>query len=496
MPNEKQLIRTITDPTIVLDNMQAIDVEAGTSEYADKATSQVALSKQYGSVYPLVQINDYVFQPKQVSSLVIYSTGDIPSAVVTIYVNDKAFYSVAYPKDGDVMSIFIRSKDDSLKPIRNDYEITDVSVHSRPGGGENTPDTMTVSGTLRVPGYFASKSFSYKSTSFDALQKVASDLNIGFATNETDTSDSQSWICPNEKVQDFIYNTTLASWKNEKSFFTSFIDIYYYLNLVNIEPMFSEKLEIEDGITIQQLFTDHMKDSPDLSKASTKMILSNWDEIDGTPFHIISYELINNSSSINFTEGYKRYMHIYDSLLKEKVQLYVDPLTTPGAEQNMVLLRGRPNENFYKSQVTSKWMGVRYGGDGENQHKNFDYARVNNYQNNVHIQKMGLHVTLTSLNMNLRRYQPITVVIVVKYDYTRKAVNVPEDMNRQTTIPPDNSNSVNPAEGMDSVPFVIDKTLSGVYVITDIVYTYVKGEFRQECTLVRREWPTPPGVNK
>ena len=492
MPNEVQLIRSISDPSIVLDDIQSMDVENGTASTIGSPSSNVKYSNQYGGLFPLVQINGKTFDSEQIVSMEIRCTGFRPIASVTFYVRDKSFYSLHYPKDGDLLSIFIRSKDDSLKVIHNDYEITNVNVNTFPGGGETTPDDMTVTGVLRIPDLDAEKCFSKEGTSYDVLLSTANDLKLGFASNELDTSDSQTWICPFDKVSDFIYNVSLASWKDDKSFFTYFIDHYYYLNFVNVEPLFSAKATIDDALGLELLTQDFGKDSTQ-SKFQGKLVLSNWEDISGTNFFIQSYSLQNYSASINLSNGYKRYVQYYDALLKEYQFLYVDPKTTPGAEQDQIILKGRPNENFYKTQVKYKWLGVQYGNNGENAHEKINYAKINNYQNLVHLDKMQLVVNLENINLNLRRMQVIPIVIIVNKDYVRRKVNEPIDDQQEKSMPnsdePTRDKSLMNAE---ELPFTIDKTISGNYVIKDIIYTYIQGQFKQQCVLIRREWPTPP----
>ncbi len=491
MTTEKTLIRSILDPTIILDEISMMDVETGSATQIGSPTSPVHYSKQLGGIAPLVQINNKVIDVSNITSMEINCSGVRPLASVSFILRDKSFYSTSYPKDGDVMSIFVRSKDDLFKPIRNDYDITNVYSQPRAGGGENTPDDLTITGTLRIPGLDASKCFSKKGTSFKTLLNTSSDLNLGFASNDTDTEDEQVWICPSDTVSDFIYNVSLSSWKNESSFFTYFIDHYYNLNFVNVEPLFSEKSEIEDALSYELLSQDFGKDS-ELAKFKGKTVLSNWDDMSGTNFFIQTYSLQNYSASINLSEGYKRYVTYYDAFLKENTSLFVDPNTTEGAENDKVLMKGRSGENFYLDQIQNKWFGAQYGKNGENSHSKINYAKINNYQNNVHLDKMQLLITLENVNFNLRRYQPIPVVIVVKKDYVRKRINEPVDETQEKTMPNKNEPTrTKSALDFEETPFVLDQFLTGNYVIKDIIYRYTNGEFKQDCVLIRREWSQP-----
>lgn len=494
MANELQTVRVLTEPTIILDDLQFEDTEEGTSTVRGHPTTPDKPSKQFGGAFPLIKINGYLFPPPQIVSLRLSSTSERPTLTIKILVKDKSFYSTSFPKDGDVMSMMIRSKVEPFKPVHNDYEITSVNIYSPPGSGENDYDDMTISGVLRIPGYDAVKCFSVKDISLKAVLKVATDLKLGFSTNEVSTSDMQTWICPNEKVKDFLKETTLSAWKDEKSFYSYFIDHYYYLNFINQEPFYSEQPDIEEAISILRMSQDYGKDS-EIHKSLSKTVMSNWDDISQTQFYINNYSLINNSSSISLKNGYKRYAQYYDSVLKENQSFFVDPKTTEGSEREKQLLRGRPLEDFYLEQINTKWMGVQYGKNGENCHEKFNYARVTNYQNDIHIEKMGIRLSLANCNFNLRRMQTVPVVIIIKKDTVRKKLNEPVDSDQQLSHPNANEpNREKSALSFEQTPFVVDRTISGFYVIDKLEYIYEEGNFRQECILLRREWNPPPQV--
>jgi hypothetical protein len=492
MANEKQLIRALTEPTIILDDIKGNTDEKTADEDIDNEKSPYKTVKQMGAVAPAIQVNSKIFTGEEVTSMKIRTGGPLPECIASFMITDKSFYSRSFPKDGDVMSVFIRNKDDLFKPIRNDYIITKVIVSSQEGANEDAYDDITIVGVLHVPGYSAIKCFSKKGTSMKALMQVATDLKLGFASNEVDTADEQVWICPFDKTSDFISDVSNSAWKDDESFFHSFIDPFYYLNFVNVEPIFGEKTEIEESLMVDLLTNDYGNDNVQ-AKETGKTVLTNWDEHAGTPFWIKKNELFNNSADINLSNGYKRYIQYYDALIKENQILFVDPKTTNGAEQDQVLLKGRPREDFYLEQIQGKWMGVQYGENGENCHEKYNIAKVQNYQNLVHLDKMGLKITLQSINANLRLLQSVPVMLVIKRDTTRKAANQPADESGEV-VSTDTSNPITekPAVETFESPITLDKTVSGFYVIWGIDYIFEKGEFRQDLKLVRREWPTPP----
>ena len=63
---EKSIIRSLMDPTVVLDAMIIYDTDTGTStaNVANKTEGEVKskqVSKDIGSNYPFIEINNYVF---------------------------------------------------------------------------------------------------------------------------------------------------------------------------------------------------------------------------------------------------------------------------------------------------------------------------------------------------------------------------------------------------------------------------------------------------
>jgi len=496
MPNEKQLIRALTEPTIVLDEIRAFTDEPDTPESGEQEQDgpiPYKSTKQLGGVTPLVQILSKLFSGEELSSLTINVGEGLPTCTATFLITDKSFYSRAFPKDGDIMSVFIRGKDDLFKPIRNDYIITSVSISTDEGGDETSYDSMTVFGQLNVPGYNALKCFSKKGTSMKALMQTATDLKLGFASNEVDTADEQTWICAFERTKDFIDDVSLSAYKDDNSFYKSFVDIFYYMNFVNMEPLFAEKTEIEESMMVDLISTDYGKDSKK-SKEKGKLVLTNWEEHQATPFFIKKYALFNNTSSVNLKYGYKRYVHYYDALLKEPQVVFIDPKTTEGAEDTLQLLKGRAKEKFYLEQTQGNWMGVQYGENGENSHEKYLIAKTHNFQNNIHAPKMGLEVTLQALNFNIRMMQSIPIVCVIKRDSTRKMANQPADESGESANGDPNASAETPAVKAFESPIAVDKTVSGNYIVWRMSYVYENGEFRHRLTMVRREWPTPPSA--
>jgi len=468
MSLEKKIL-TITKPTILIDQMDQ-------AKPADDATQKKY--SQSGAIWPLVEINKYQFNENEIDSLYLDETGFMPRLRIGVTISDGIFISKFFPKDGDPISLFIRSKSDEFKPIRCDFEIT--SINAFPSKSE-TGDVQqfTIEGVLRIPGMYAEwcKTFKDK-TSYDAIIAVCNELKIGFASNETATNDKQSWINPFDTYDKFLNDITVASYKDENSFFKSYFDHYYYLNFVNMNNQFSDELEIEDSLEMLN-FSEDFFAGKEIQKFDTKLLLCNHNSMRATGNYIKGYTLVNKAGQIVMDNGYRRYAQYYDASLsttkpKEKYQSYfIEPESTKGTKDK-ILLKGRIKEDFYSKHNKYKMIGVQYGLPDGNCHENFVHALVQNRQNNEEVEKMMLRVNLGKCNFNIYRGQRVPVVIM----------NVNNESRQKQTLEPDQSTEDKVSQ---------DKFLSGYYIVHGMTFYWSSddGIFVQELMLARREWAIP-----
>ena len=473
----EEKILSISDPTINIDEM-AID------DYEKNLVGKETDSKKLGALYPFVQINGYKFDENEIVRLTLDVTDFYPTISVTVASANGVFISTSYPKDGDPVSLFIRSKIEEFKPIRLDFEITYVnSAPSTDSSGEKI--AFTINGIIRIPNLHTEVCKAFRNlSSYDTLAKVAKDLKLGFASNETETVDKMNWICPFDSYKNFIQDTTEAAYKNDSSFYTSFIDHYYHLNFVNLNNQFAENFNIDDAIASLSNLKDYGKDQKNKT-ANTPMILSNMDNVKGSSMFIDKYTLLNNTGLIGINNGYRRYLQFYDDSLiedtdpKNKYKSFaIEAMTTKGSE-NKHPGKGRTidgkDEGIYSTHNKYKWLGVQYGDKKvKNVHDNYHYAKILNWQNKIELDKMVFHAVLPQANFNLYRGQRVPVVIINSGDTLRKQVTKDSEDNAKRPI-----------------SMTYDTFLSGYYVVKGMKYTYDSDEiiFRQEVFLTRREWP-------
>lgn len=314
-------------------------------------------SQKMGDLYPFIMINDYMINPNLLDSFYLNYNTRIPEISITFRVVDGIFMSKHFPKDRDLISIMIRSKNDDFTPIRQDFLITQVLTgDSFNASGEK--QNISISGVLNVPKLYHEFCKSYKKqTSFDCLLEVSDELNLGFSTNLEDTNDIQTWINPFHSYVKFINDVTNHSYLNDDSFMTHFIDCYYRLNLINVQDQYNhDNSDLDDGLISSFFSTDHDKYSGEVKHKLTKLILSNYNEIETSNNYIQGYTLINDSGNIIINDGYKRILQFYDNNDKSFKSHSIDTLDTPNSN-NKIILKGRKGENFYENENKYKWLG-------------------------------------------------------------------------------------------------------------------------------------------
>ena len=305
-----EIVRLIEDPDVKKEiAFDEISVDVANDQSNDP-TIQSTLKDTGGIAYPLIRINDYIFPAESVRSMTITCNNFLPTIHVTVQTIESDTISKNMPKDGDMVSVFMRTTTAALEFVRCDFIITNAGSNAMYSNPDITYSTLNVSGVLFIPGFLATKqnTFGYIGTSREVLRHIAEDFHLGFAYNEEDNSDDfQNWISCNRTITDFMNELTLHSWKDNTSFYRTWIDIYYNLVYVNLNKYFeSDKSNSEIDMTfvtniISAMGTAQNETDPDKVSAMPK-IFTNLSVFRGTPFYIKKWTPFNRASSISLKE--------------------------------------------------------------------------------------------------------------------------------------------------------------------------------------------------
>lgn len=491
-------ILAITEPTIKLEDVKALDM--GQSEGGDNFDSF------QGGAVPLVKINGYVFQQDEVISLNLKLVGKYPELTASLKDSQGVFTVAQFPRDGDILSLRIKvDSNGTYKDIRMDFHILEFrapATTSDKAVGENTFNLRAIA---KLPGLYSEECKSYgRATSYDHLIQISRDLQLGFATNISQTNDEMVRLCAYQSKLSLLDETVTHSYVSDDSFQTYCIDPYYYVNFVDLQKVFNatEEVELDEFISATR-FDERKTDSDEGSgKNVAELLLTNNHNMGGSATHFDKYSLVNNSTRIALENGYKRTLQYFD--LNEEggklLEFTTESLVSSTIKGNEEALKGASTSknDEYQTHVKHKYIGLQHSSD--NVHLNWSYGFINNHQNLVELEKMKLVIELDTTNPAIYRYMKIPVMI---YNYARTADAATREENalkkengfeNQSEKQLADRNETTTEENTYDSAFTLDEFLSAYYVVMGIEYTFSQGSMKQKLHLSRREWPVRQAV--
>ena len=505
--NNSNLVRLIEDPKIKKDIR--FD-ELSLSENGGTSTNGGSQLNTVGNDYPIIRINDMVLGKDDIQSMLISSKGFLPTIELSLKFANTALISKNMPKDGDMISVFVRTNTSAINYLRNDFIINHVDSNISSKSANNT---VFLRGELFIEGFTSNNNtFGIIGTSKDVMKEIAKKFKMGFAYNDADDMDDlQNWLCCFSSPQVFIEDVTRHSWKNNMSFFKSWVDLYYNLCFVNVNKFLSSDENPEDEIdltffssTVALNTLTSSNDKPDDAKPFLK-VFSNFDSFKGSSFYISKWHPVNRSNSLS--SGYSNIIHSFTHNQNVYIEnkdncedtLIVNPVYDTSKLDSYIILRGRAkydenanpdneqarvNYSMQNTYINHIWSGVEYKMDKDensssnntwsgNVHHNYHNAAYQNEINDIELNKLYIEVVCDGLCLQVMRGERVPVFL--KY-------NTPLDKN----ISPDD-----PA---------FNRFYSGYYIVDSIEYKYngkVKtgySSFSTIMSLKRREWPTPEAI--
>lgn len=509
------ICRIYTDPDIekriVVDEMSL-----PSSNYSNPGEDgRYDIKNSAGFDYPLICINNNFLVSEEIDYLEINSNDLLPTISLHISPKSNNLITKEMIKDGDIVSIFIRTTSDVITPLRCDFLIKSCKVHGYDINNQGEDSTLIIRGELFIPGIHSSRDNLFViGNSKKAIKEIAKKIGTGFAFNDIDESnDGQLWFSSKEKITSFIENITKHIWKDEQSFFKVWFDLYYNLNYINVNKCLVSDDDID--LTIETLVNTMQDVAPITAEeenaiASAK-VLTNFENYKRSPFYILDFKVKNNSTSITSEVGAniinQMFIHnqnYYNQGEEPYLELKNVQMYDPKKRDDSIILRGRNSFNSNTAQngdmsynsnnpdeinTVTQWRGIQYtisDDDLENDTNNwsgnvninYNRAETHNLINNKELDKMYIQVTVNGPCLQIMRGEKIPIIIVYK-DILDFANNNNEKLKG------------------------VNKLYSGYYFVdgVKIVYSYkdkedLSNNFFTTFTLKRREWPVPVDYEK
>lgn len=491
-------ILAVVEPAIL---PAEIKMDALSEESGDNVDKQ---SKEIGAFEPFILCNNVQFTANTIESLNLELNGKVPKCIVTFNDSHGSFKVDSMPRDGDFFTVLLNSKhQETFKSVHMDFDITEITTEAdnanAPGGG-----LITLRGIAKIPRLFAEDCQVLDSdTALNHLETVVRDLEIGLATNVDSTDDNQARIQAYDSYFDFIKSIVDDSYISDDAFVKFYIDQYYYLNFIDINKIFnSPSPKIDEVMTVLTGFAESegkkkgREDSSDSDNVEVPLLLTNHKDLSGLTCFIQAFELENNSSKVSLKAGYSRTAQIYDnnSDAGDRFQEFtIEPLVTEELSELDEPLRGNRKDERYKDMVKYKYMGRQNAGDDGlgNTHSNSIYTKLHDRQNNMEIEKMKLKVTVVGFNPSIYKFCKLPI-IMYHYDGVKIEAEQKADQKREEAgLKERPLGAAKPEGDQNDLTQMMDKFLSGYYIVENIDYVYDKDEaITTELTLIRREWPS------
>lgn len=441
-------IKTIEFITKLADKA-AVDQYVGSLEYVPF----LYISKLSDTEVPPIKGN--TIDARNVIYVKLYNNRFLPEIELYCYDTIGNLFSDLFPFDhNSILSIFVKSSSEVPFPIRMDFRISEFEVTC----SNKSDKKYLIKGILDLDDLHYTRYSATKGTSFNVLKEVALGMNLGWATNITNTNDEMVWINPSETYMNFIINTTKRSYVDDKSFNWSFIDFQYNLNFINVnlELLDIEKNELDT--------TANSKIIKNPGEDTTNLYLTNNAALQTTSKYIDKYSIINQSYKVNLQKSYRMKTTWYDKHENKTYRQFLNDIETEDKDQEPKKLI---NLYDYESPIYLENINdEHYSGkiDTDNVYKNYAISKAINEFNLQNIEKMKMVVILKQINFNIKRFQTIRVEIY----------NINDMLSKDA--------------GTKNATDNINKHLSGFWLVTGINYIYKRvGGTEQELTLVRRD---------
>jgi predicted chitinase len=392
--------------------------------------------------FPFVYYGSYQIEVQSIFYMSLYYIKSFPHITLTFYDTLNLMKDKGMPVDDTKIKLFLNPRSPQLKEILLQFKITSFSVSE----GRYTIEGVIDADLLHVIQY---KSYSGM-TSHKVLQQVAKDIGLGFNTNIDDTNDKMTWINPGNYVSEFIEEVVGSSYKDDNSFLSSFIDFYYNLNFVDLNKELLR--DVSNDLTFSDTALNKAANNNSKEQGFlTDLILTNDEAYVESNLYFLSYKIINNSTGVSLTSGYKNIMKYYDVDNKDFLVFDIESITSQ--DNSSIILKGAPQDNqFYELNTNVYYLGKI---DRDNSFINYNYTLIQNEKNLFELEKVSMEITMGNPNYSLYKFQKIRVFI------SNQSNMIAADMQNQR--------------------------LSGEWLIMDIRYNFFDGSFKQIIDLVKRE---------
>lgn len=450
---------TLTKSEIIMPIMNSSAAESG-DEYTNTLTDK-AQTMVFGIQVPLIMINSTVIDFDAVHQFSLKSEGVVPELSMIVEDRYKIIENIDKPKHDNEVRVQILPKfDNAYKKIDLTFYIANIKVNG---------SLISLSCVYKVPSLLSSQFKTFGEVDTHTLFKtVATDTGLGFATNIATLTDNRYVYCDNKSFLD-IMNEEIQFANSTEHILDYWIDLWDNINLADIKERYETIDSNEDIMIWVAGQVDEVTIDKEIEPEQIPAVLISHPSFTSSELYVKQYNIVNKPGALVSTGSDKVYS-IYETSKGEYIDYFLQ------------------NGDIQKDIFTKyEYIGENYG--------EYNYLLAKRLRDS-YLQKINIEqvkVTLKTPLLALMRGHKVNFIRYVNDDVIENKLKALEetglvDRNIESNIP---LNDFEIEESSDNGKFVVDKTVSGQYLITGINASFKNNEWDYVLTLVRPSLAQP-----
>ncbi|MBR5296679.1 MAG: hypothetical protein IKU29_02275 [Parabacteroides sp.] len=444
---DNQLIQTpITIPLI------RSSVEESGADYKDNPT-EIQQSSVYGIISPLIAINDIVIDFDNVKEFNLKSSSQLPTVSMVVYDRYGLINLLDNPSlDNEVRVQILPPFENAYKKINLTFYITSIRI--------SQGKLLTITGSYKLPSLSSSKfkSFGQKNT-YTFFENIAKETGLGFASNISDSNDMRCIYCDNKSYIEMM-NQEINRANADNIIMDWWVDFWNNINLVDIMERYNtidKNLMVwvsrQNGLVGEGLH---------ITPIQTSAILSNHPSIDNSELYVEKYD-VRNRTGLQVTKGTDK---IYSVYFEGRAD-YNDTLIMDGDVKNDIYIK-------------HEYLGEVYG--------DYNYL-LSEKKRDSFLQKINtesIEVTTRTPLLGLMRGHRVNFQWYINDSvFDAKVDGLEKNGVISTPSPKIPMYDDNDLEPLSVGNFILDKSVSGQYLITSSSIRYYNNRWEHVLILNR-----------
>ena len=444
---------TLTQSEIIMPLLSTSHAESG-DKNAQNVTEK-AQTSVFGIQTPLIQINSTIIDFDAVHYFALKSNGPLPELIMTVQDRYELINNIDKPGlDNEVRIQILPKFDNAYKKINLTFYISSIQVNG---------SLIRLSCIYKLSPLLSSqyKSFGEIDT-YSLFKQIAMESGLGFATNLGTLDDNRYVYCDNKSLLD-IMNQEISYGNANVHILDWWVDLWNNINLVDIKERYNT-IDTDDDLMIW--VSEQVNEiGLDIEHTPSKVVatLSNYPGLSNSELYVNKY-IINTKPGIVSSTGSDRIYGIYEDSKYE----YMDYIVQDGDIKHDIFTK-------------YEYLGENYG--------DYNYI-LSKYLRNAYLQKINsetITISLKSPLLGIMRGHKVNFVRYVndsKIEDKLKTLEEEGIINRniESNIP---LTDYEMYEDTGNGRFIIDKTVSGQYLVLDVAITYVDSTWDYSLTLVK-----------